>query len=73
MEESDRTERCQQTGWAVTGFYESGRGSKRHEVAVPIGVFSEYALARCSGNAWMKTATSPLRWELEKIYEDCDE
>jgi hypothetical protein len=68
-----RDERCEQTGWAFTGYYDQGRGSKRHEVRVPIGVFSTYALGVCSANAWMKTATSPVRWEGEKIYEACDE
>ena len=62
-----------QTGWAFTGFCEEGRGSKRHEVSVPIGVYSTYALGAESADAWMKSVPAPLRWEGDKLYEELED
>lgn len=60
-------------GWTFTGFYLKGRGSKRHEVSVPIGNFAVYAIGRDYADEWMKNATSPTRWEGEKHYEHLEE
>ena len=68
-----RDERGKHAGWACVGFVEEGRGSKRTEVSVPIGVYTLYQQAMMAGYAWKKAANDSARFEIERLYEDCDE
>jgi hypothetical protein len=54
--------------WGFVGYMEKGRGSKRHEVSVPIGVYGSYRDGAAHANAWMKATAGALRWEGQRLY-----
>jgi len=49
---------------------ETGRGSERHVVRVPIGVYGSYRDGAAHANAWMKSCAGALRWEGERLYKE---
>ena len=55
--------------WGFVGFMEQGRGSKRHEVRVPIGVYGSYRDGAAHANAWMKATAGAVRWDGERLYK----
>ena len=55
--------------WGFVGFFEQGRGSKRHEVRFPIGVYGSYRDGAAMANAWLKSQAGALRWEGERLYK----
>jgi len=48
---------------------ERGRGSKRHEESIPLGVYKTYRDGAAKANAWLKATSGSLRWEAERIYK----
>ena len=64
---------CEQIGWGFVGFVMQGRGSKRKEVAVPIGAYSRYRDGAAHANAWMMNTPNAIRWEGERLYKTLED